>query len=162
MPFQDPNNWVGTTPKMQTPTTPSTVVAHKDSSWFTSPLSGICSTVTYTSLLSSQAGAQFCGDWTVGQFLLIDWHFVHLLRRTVPWFINDIGGLVSPSSLLCHHPSSPGQLCRRMQDWTILSWPHQQAIHLHSTCWDYGNGSEKKTHGWEGSNVRIMCNILFF
>lgn len=70
--FQDPKQLSRYyAPKMQTPTTPSTVVAHTDSDWFPSHSFGISSTVSLTSLLSSQAGAQFCGDRTAGDFVFL-------------------------------------------------------------------------------------------
>lgn len=155
--FQDPQNWVSTTLqdadphysvlrcKMQSPTTPSTVVAHNDSIWFTLPLYGNCPAVSSPSLLRSQTGAQFCDIWKAGLFVCNWLTLSPFSEATVPWFINSTSGLVSvemlfvPSSLLCCQSGLLQPL------WTTLfedagcivpSSLHQQEIHLHCTCWD--------------------------
>ena len=155
---------------MQSPTTPSTVVAHNDSIWFTLPLYGKCPAVSSPSLLRSQAGAQFCDIWKAGLFLFaIDWHFHNFLRQ--PY----LGSSITPVDLSqwrCYlfpllyyavslDSSSPyGQLFSRMQ--AVLFRAHYISRRSIFTA-PAGTRKQLRRRGGRGrSKIRIMCNIFFF
>lgn len=133
--------------ELQTPTAPSTVVAHNDSSWSTLPLSGICSTVSWTPLLSSQAGDRTAG----GSFCMQLIGTRHLTEAKPPsvhhshqWTCLS-GHVFIPSlyypSLRTAHVDNSVQGCR------VDSL--EQEIHQYSTCRD---SEERHT---------TMCNIFF-
>lgn len=109
MPFQDPHNWVGTTPKMQKPTTSLSVVAHNDSSWFIH-----CPSVELFDCTINFSGRQDKRLW-----FATDWQFLHLRRAAVP-VRPHLGSSMTvdvfyPSSLLSCHSGPPWAL----QDYSI-------------------------------------------
>lgn len=127
--------------KMQTPTTLPTVVAHNDSSWFTLPLCGNCSTVSLNlsaELLGRRSVLRRFGRRERICFLqLIDtcntcWEQLYLLGSSVThqWTVSVEMFLIP---LLYYaapppHPTPPdssspyGQMCARMWGW--LFWAH--------------------------------------
>lgn len=135
MPFQDPHNWVGTTP--QDADTHYSIHC-SSTQWLQlihiAPLWKLLDCLFKRLCWAPRPALSSATIWTTGENLFVtDWHLQHLLRATVPsWFISYTpvnclsGNVFNPSSLLCRPPtdsSSPyGQI--RARTWGWLFWAH--------------------------------------
>lgn len=154
------------------PTTPSDVVAHSDSSWYTLPLPPPVEYSSSDALPGSQADARLCGHQTAGRFsFATDWHLRRLVEgdctlvhRSTP---------VNLSQWTCFYlffmtlslqtPLTPLRttLCEDAGS-IVLSSPHKQKLHLYWTCSEFGNGTERHTGRKRMHPTLESCAIFYF